>query len=113
MGTMRAIGQHRMNPVHRVLACSCLAIIAVEILDSRAAAREPNLSSSLVAGGFTHPVFVTHAPNDYSRLFVVEQPGRISIVNLVDNTVLPGPFLDVSSLVNASGLEYGLLMLAF
>ena len=62
----------------------------------------------VVASGFTHPVQVTHAGDD--RLFVVEQPGRIKIIE--DGSVLPTPFLDISALTEDSG-EQGLLGLAF
>ena len=61
------------------------------------------------ATGFSSPVDVRHCGDD--RLFVVDQPGRIYIVdtNGVRNTT---PFLDISSIV-AYGGERGLLGLAF
>jgi glucose/arabinose dehydrogenase len=64
---------------------------------------------SLVQGGFSSPVFVTHAGDN--RLFVVERTGRIKIVS--GGQVLPTPFLDVSSLVTTATAEQGLLGLAF
>lgn len=57
-----------------------------------------------VAGGFSSPVFVTHAGD--SRLFVVEQTGRIKIVG-------GGTFLDIHTMIRTSGGEQGLLGLAF
>lgn len=69
------------------------------------------IQSQFVADGFSNPVFVTHAPNDSTRLFVVEQFGRIK---LIKNGVVQGtPFLDISSKVNQGGGERGLLGLAF
>jgi uncharacterized repeat protein (TIGR01451 family) len=62
----------------------------------------------VIASGFTHPVQVTHAGDD--RLFVVEQPGRIKIIE--DGSVLGTPFLDITALTNDVG-EQGLLGLAF
>jgi glucose/arabinose dehydrogenase len=62
-----------------------------------------------VAGGFTRPLNLTHTGDD--RLFVVEQDGRIKIIQ--NGTVLPTAFLDVSSLVSRGGSEQGLLGLAF
>jgi glucose/arabinose dehydrogenase len=62
-----------------------------------------------VAGGFTRPLLVTHAGDD--RLFVVEQTGRIKIIQ--NGAVLSTPFLNVSSLITTSGPEQGLLGLAF
>jgi glucose/arabinose dehydrogenase len=63
-------------------------------------------------GGFDKPVFITHAGD--SRLFVVEQSGKIRIVK--NGQVLPTPFLDLGedgeSLIECCG-EQGLLGLAF
>lgn len=64
-----------------------------------------------VAGGFTKPVFVTHANDGSGRLFVVEQPGRILI--LKDGQTNPAPFLDIVALVGSDALEQGLLSVAF
>jgi glucose/arabinose dehydrogenase len=63
----------------------------------------------LFAGGLASPVDIASAGDD--RLFVVEQAGRIRIVES-DGTVLGTPFLDIDALV-ASGGERGLLGLAF
>ena len=68
----------------------------------------PSISLDFVVGGLTAPVVVTHAGDE--RLFVVEQPGIIRIVN---NGVLLGtPFLDINDRV-AYGGEMGLLGLVF
>src|SRR5690606_18087179 len=64
-----------------------------------------------VASGFTDPVFVTYAPGDTSRLFVVEQAGNIHL--LVNGELQSEPFLDISDNVERSGNEQGLLGLAF
>ncbi len=64
-----------------------------------------------LAGGFDKPVFLTHAGDGSGRLFVVEQRGRILIV---DNGVVNStPFLDMISLVGSDSLERGLLSVAF
>jgi glucose/arabinose dehydrogenase len=65
---------------------------------------------SMVASGFTSPVYVTSPHDGSGRLFVVEQGGRIKIIK--SGTVLATPFLDISSLVSKGG-EQGLLGLAF
>jgi glucose/arabinose dehydrogenase len=57
--------------------------------------------------------YAGHAPGDASRLFVVEQRGRILILDLGTNTVLGTPFLDIDSRVTNTGNERGLLGLAF
>jgi glucose/arabinose dehydrogenase len=59
-----------------------------------------------VAQGYSDPVAVTGARDGSGRLFVVEQQGRILIVG-------GGVFLDISSLVDNSTNERGLLGLAF
>lgn len=64
----------------------------------------------MVAEGLSGPVLLTHAPDDRSRMFIVEKPGRIRIIR--DGSVLSTPFLDIRSLVSDSG-EQGLLGLAF
>lgn len=61
------------------------------------------------ATGFSAPVEITHCGD--SRLFVVEQDGRIKILN-PNGTANATPFLNVTTLTNASG-EQGLLGLAF
>ena len=35
------------------------------------------LTTTRVASGLTQPLFITHAPNDHERVFVVEKAGRI------------------------------------
>ncbi|MBA3660038.1 MAG: hypothetical protein H0W67_10615, partial [Gemmatimonadales bacterium] len=62
-----------------------------------------------VATGLTLPLYLTFAPADSSRVFIVEKPGRIRVVK--NGTLLPDPFLDVTSLVSTGG-EQGLLGLA-
>ncbi|MCW3066160.1 MAG: glucose/sorbosone dehydrogenase-like protein, partial [Solirubrobacterales bacterium] len=62
-------------------------------------------------GTFSQPVYVTAPPGDASRLFVVEQTGRIRVVR--DGAVLPTPFLDLASAVTTTGGEEGLLSMAF
>ena len=65
-----------------------------------------------VAEGFDIPVYLTSAPGDQSgRLFVVEKPGTIAI--LQDGTRRARPFLDLRGKVGAEGREQGLLSLAF
>jgi glucose/arabinose dehydrogenase len=56
-------------------------------------------------------LFITHAPGDFSRIFVVSQLGTIRIVRLPQFTVDATPFLIVPNVT--SGGETGLLSLAF
>lgn len=66
--------------------------------------RATNLALASVASGFSSPVFLASPPGD-SRLFVVEQSGRIKIIG-------GGTFLDITGSVSSGG-ERGLLGLAF
>ena len=59
---------------------------------------------------FTKPVYLTAAPGDASRLFVVEKTGKIVIVQ--NGARLAKPFLDITSKVSTGG-EQGLLSMAF
>ncbi len=68
------------------------------------------LGLTLFASGLDQPVDIANAGDD--RLFVVERPGTIRIVQS-DGTVLATPFLDIAAEVGTSGLEQGLLGLAF
>jgi glucose/arabinose dehydrogenase len=65
---------------------------------------------ALISDQLASPVFLTVAPGDSSRLFVVEQAGRIRVIR--HDTLLTTPFLDISGLVTAGG-EQGLLSMAF
>ncbi|MCZ6734883.1 MAG: PQQ-dependent sugar dehydrogenase [Planctomycetota bacterium] len=73
-------------------------------------AQDSQLTTVLVANiGF--PLFLTHAPGDFDRLFVLGKLGRISIIK--DGAVLDDPFLNLTNLVLSVGNEQGLLGLAF
>ncbi|HZI29024.1 MAG TPA: PQQ-dependent sugar dehydrogenase [Gemmatimonadaceae bacterium] len=66
-----------------------------------------------IASGLTRPVHLVAPPFD-PRLFVVEQTGRIRIIQ--NGTLVPQPFLDISARtlpVTADDDEHGLLGLAF
>ena len=63
-----------------------------------------------IASGLDHPVYITNAADGSNRLFVVEQRGRIRIVE--NGAVVATPFLDIASKVLYGG-ERGLLSVAF
>ncbi|HEY8849441.1 MAG TPA: PQQ-dependent sugar dehydrogenase, partial [Thermoanaerobaculia bacterium] len=67
------------------------------------------LATEEVARGLDNPVYLT-APAGDPRLFVVEQPGRIRVVE--NGKSLEKPFLDIRSKVGYGG-ERGLLSVAF
>ena len=47
------------------------------------------------------PTYLTHAPGDFERLFVLEKRGRIVVIK--NGAVLLTPFLDIQTLVNSFG----------
>lgn len=69
-----------------------------------------DVGAELFATGFSSPVHIQSAGDD--RLFIVEQAGRIKILNTVDGTTNATNFLDITSIVGSGG-ERGLLSLAF
>jgi hypothetical protein len=69
-----------------------------------------DLTLQLVTAGLTFPVFMTAAPGDAARLFVVQKGGQIRIFNLTNSSLVT--FLDISGLLSAAG-ERGLLGIAF
>ncbi len=62
-------------------------------------------------GTFDQPTYVTGAPGDRRRLFVVEKAGEIVV--LVNGRRQHPPFLNITKLVESSGTEQGLLSMAF
>ena len=69
-----------------------------------------NITAVRVASGLSQPLHATSPRDDFDRLFIVEQVGRIRI--LKNGGVLPTPFLDLRGRIVADG-ERGLLGLAF
>lgn len=78
--------------------------------DSAEIQRERIALVPVVKGNLENPLFLTHAGDGTGRLFVVEQPGRIRILD--PSVLIPTPFLDITDRV-LSGGERGLLGLAF
>lgn len=91
-------------------------LICAASIAAAAAAQTPLETKRIVATGLVYPTFITHAPGDSSRLFVLEKAGRIRIVDLATNTLLATSFLDIDPLVTGGASvsdEQGLLGLAF
>ena len=69
----------------------------------------------LIADGFVSPLGVVAVPDDSDRLFVIDQAGKIWIIDASGNK-LTTPFMDVTSMMvplMADFDERGLLGLAF
>ncbi len=103
----------RVITVRRLAALATAA--AASAVPSAPAAADiplpPDLELVEVATGVSNPTVVTHAGDGSGRLFIVEQPGRIRVMD--DGVLLAAPYLDITSIVNSSGFEQGLLGLAF
>lgn len=77
--------------------------------------RDRDIDLQLVAEGFAAPLGVVMPEDETKRLFVIDQPGIIWIIDKKGNR-LATPFLDISSrlvALNLNGDERGLLGLAF
>ena len=70
----------------------------------------PTIHLEQVVGGITQPTTVTNAGDGSGRIFITQETGQIRIV--INGTLLPTPFLDISNLVRQDP-EQGLLGLAF
>jgi glucose/arabinose dehydrogenase len=73
---------------------------------------DPQIQLVEVVSGLQTPVNVAFPPDDSGRMFVVEVGGAIRIVN-PDGSLIPEPFLDLSSTVALRPGQQGLLGLAF
>lgn len=100
-----SIMQNRFVWIAALAGAAMSSIATAQVLESR-----------LLIGGLRRPVFMTHAPGDNSRLYIVEKQGFIRILQ---NGVLQpttAPFLDIDALVaggTSNNSEQGLLGLAF
>lgn len=76
----------------------------------RTADARPPIPLTRVVGGMADALYVTGAPGESSRLYVVRQSGTVRVVQR--GRLLSRPFLDLRGITRASG-EQGLLGLAF
>jgi glucose/arabinose dehydrogenase len=94
----------RNQPLRRLAIAISLGMLLTSTFASPAAA---SVTLTEVAIGFDRPIYLTHAGD--SRLFVVERPGRIWVLNGSTKSL----FLDISSSVACCTGERGLLGMAF
>ena len=88
-----------------------LVALFLSAMASSSRAQPSSIGLLPVVAGLSSPVYATHAGDGSNRMFIVEQRGRIKV--LQPGATTPTEFLDVSSLVSSSGGERGLLGLAF
>jgi uncharacterized protein (TIGR03437 family) len=70
----------------------------------------PTIRLHRVATGLQQPTDIAAPPDGSGRLFILEQPGRIRVIE--NGVLLPAPVLDISGRITSSG-ERGLLGIAF
>src|SRR5215471_2972792 len=111
---------HRRNALATLLVSALLIFCSTTLqtsasseqdyhLDNRIAAVEAVQLQSIISG-LSNPLYVTHANDGTNRLFILEQAGRIRVVQPGASTSTV--FLDIVNSV-LSGGERGLLGLAF
>ena len=109
---LKRSARRRWNLRNAVLASLLLALVAVCSFNSNrvTAQTSPTLRLVPVLSGLEGPLYVTSAHDGSNRLFVVEQDGRIKV--LQPGASAPTVFLDITAKV-LSFNEQGLLGLAF
>jgi glucose/arabinose dehydrogenase len=93
-----------------LIAALCFAVNRAAARPNRAPAAQAAAPLVEVLSGLNAPVYLTSAHDGSNRLFIVEQGGRIKV--LQPGAVAPTVFLDIRARV-LSGGERGLLGLAF
>ena len=97
--------------LHRLLPCVLLLGACKGFLSSANPPPPPPGTPQLhLIGNFSSPVYLTAAPGDTARFFLVEQAGRVRVFH--NDSVQSGPFLDIRGRIDAGG-EQGLLSIAF
>jgi glucose/arabinose dehydrogenase len=115
-GMLHAAGRRPVHAVRRGrLALSLVSTLAVLVVfgahaEGSASPRAARLTATIVARGLQEPVYVTAPRSQPRRLYVVERPGRVLI--LEGRRLLATPFLDIRGDVSAV-LENGLHSIAF
>lgn len=104
------------------MVCSCAmsggAFAQVNLAgeDATAGGGIEALTTIRVLVGVSRPVYVTYAPGDFTRIFIVEQAGRIRVFNTKTEVLNPTPFLNIDAFVGGGQVgndERGFLGLAF
>ena len=100
----------RVFGVTVALLAVALSVAACGQVGSEAAPQQSQVRLRLFASGLDSPTYVTATRSEPGRLYVVEQPGLILV--LQNGKLRSQPFLDIRSRVRSGG-EQGLLSMAF
>jgi glucose/arabinose dehydrogenase len=111
LGTLIAVKRRDRHVILAAKVAGAVALVVAILIVKPFVRSGPSSSANLeaYASGFDSPTFVGFAPGEPSRLYVVEQAGRIRY--LVGRRIA-GTLLDIRSRV-ASGGERGLFSVAF
>ncbi len=102
------------KPYHKIWSATAgTLLLAGEALLAGGPTPPTDLNLQPVVSGLSNPVGLTHAGDGSGRLFIIEQDGVIRIYDPGTDALLPTPFLDITTLVDSSQNEQGLLGLAF
>ena len=95
-----------------LVAFACVAVLGTACVAGAAPQQteQAQFKPRVIARGFDQPVYVTAAKGDTGRLYVVEQGGKIHVLDGAKRRATP--FLDIRKLLTVGG-EQGLLGLAF
>lgn len=106
---MVGVSDHRER--WSLVAAAIVASLAVglTLLAGGASGRTPTLAKRSV-GVFDAPIYIAHAPGAAGFLYVVEQTGRVRVID--HGTVRTQAFLNISGRISCCG-ERGLLSIAF
>jgi glucose/arabinose dehydrogenase len=88
----------------------CVKVLCGLVISSAGTTVGAAIQLQPVVTGLSSPLYVTHARDGSDRLFIVEQGGRIKV--LQPGSTTPAVFLDITAKVLAGG-EQGLLGLTF
>lgn len=89
-----------------------LGVIAFALAGCPGAPVNGELTTTLVAEGFTKPTWYVQFPNDPNHALVLEQTSGF-VREIRDGDVLDEPYLDLRGIVSQRGGEQGILCLAF
>ena len=103
------MGIKRAGLAGTLAASACAAALALAP-SSHAGATVASVQATPFGGQFKAPVYVTGAPGFPDLVYVVQQGGKVRVVE--DGDKLTEPLVDVSKLIEAGG-EQGLLSAAF
>lgn len=87
--------------------------LLITCLTASAQAQTIQLVDAFPNLNFSQPLYLTHAPDDNDRLFLVQQNGYIYVFDNDEDVTSRALFLDVQNRINSNQGEQGLLGLAF